>query len=139
MGSLLRTKYYNAEGEASLRGISTLEGSISKFERNLKKNLGAWEYAIIYHNGEKLHYYHNSTGVLKLDLEQYKKQLNKSRINLYLVPTQEYKNRTGQHRFKPVYGASIQDMPNYCNDDVLKVIAYLDNKVIRTYQDGKFL
>lgn len=139
MPTLIRIKYDNAREEASLRGISTLEGSITKFEANLKKNLGAWEYAIIYHKGNKFHYYHHSTGVEKLDYEQYKKQINKTRINLYIVPTQEYKDRTGQQRFKPVYGAKIADMPNYYNDDVLKVLAYLNNRVIRTYQDGKFL
>lgn len=138
MGSLLKIKYDNAEGEASLRGSATLWGSIRNFEKNLRKNQGTWEYAVFYHNGKKEHYYHHSTGIERLNVKEYNQQLNKTRINIYIVPTQEYKDRTGQQRFKPVYGAKIEDMPNYYNDDVLKVIAYLNNKPIRTYQDGKF-
>ena len=139
MGLLLRTKYYNNSNEIPLRGSATKEGSIRNFKKNLKKNLGTWEYAIIYHDGVKIQYYHESTGVNPIDRKTYIEQLNKTRINLYIVPTQDYKDRTGQQRFKPVYGAAIEEMPNYDNDDVLKVIAYLDNKKIKTYQDGKFL
>ena len=139
MKMLIRIKFHNNPDEIPLRGAATYDGSISNFKKNLKKNLGAWEYAIIYQDGVKIQYYHESMGVQAIDKEKYIEQINKTRINLYIVPTQDYKDRTGQQRFKPVYGATIEDMPNYYNSDTLKIQAYLNNKVIKTYQDGKFL
>jgi hypothetical protein len=139
MGILLKIKFYNNQDQIPLRGAKTFDGSIHNFEKNLNKNIGAWEYAIVYQDGQIVHYYHESTGVVPIDKKMYIEQLKETRINLYIVPTQEYKNRTGQQRLPPVYGAKIEDMPNHYNDDVLKVIAYLNNKAIKTYQDGKFL
>lgn len=136
---LIRIKYHNNTDEIPLRGAATHDGSIYNFEKNLKKNLGAWEYAIVYQDGVKIRYYHESMGVVAIDKKKYTEQINKTRVNLYLVPTQNYKDRTGQQRFKPVYGATIEEMPNYYTSDVLKVMAYLNNKVVKTYQDGRFL
>lgn len=139
MTFLLVTKYNNNEGKARLRGISTFDGSVTNFEKNLEKNKGAWEYAFMCKDGQILHYYWHSSHLERLDNKKYIKQLNATRVNLYIVYTYAYKERTGNKKGDTIFDSSIEEMPNYYNADVSKVMAYLDNKLISTYQHGQYL
>lgn len=139
MGVLLKIKFYNNSDQIPFRGAKTFGGSINNFEKLLKKHQGRWDYAIVYQDGAISHYYHHSTGVNSIDKETYAQQLKETRVNLYIIPTQAYKHRTGIDRGKTICGASIEDMPQYDTADTLKIQAYVNNKLVATYQNGQYL
>lgn len=138
---LLRIKYFDNEEVKPMKGAKkTLESCLISYEKHLDKNSGAWAWAIAYDQGTIYCYYHYSTGTQQLDDKGYKKALKDSSYNLYLVYSYEHKLKTGNHKGQTIRNASISEMPKYSNiPGVEKVEAYKGSKLIKTYQDGRFL
>ena len=108
-----------------------------KYEILLKKTLNAWEWAVIYGHGVNapiLHYYHHTTGLNQLNLEQYQRALNSEKVNLYIVFTSQEKKRRGNDSGETVYNSTINAMASYFTKGVAKVMAYKNNKLVETYK-----
>lgn len=133
----LIVKYKNNNNTNPFKNRGDQEARLKKFEQMLDKNVGLWEYALFYRNGQLLHYYHPATGTERLSKQQYLEQLHKSNVNLYIVFKISYRLATGSDQGKTIPNSSIDQMPHYYNKNVLKIIAYQNNKPIATYQAGK--
>lgn len=138
-GILLQIKFFDNENFKPFRGSKTLEQSLKSFKVFLKKCTDRWEYAIVYQNGSLYCYFHKNKGTDELDKQQYVKELKESQINLYIVYKLDYKLRTGNHSGTTVQNASMDDVKGLYNNDVEKILVYQNDKVISTYQDGRFI
>lgn len=138
-GILLRVKFFDNQEEKPFRGSKTLEQSLKNFKIFLKKCADKWEYAVVYKDGSIHCYFHKNKGIQELDKQQYTNELKESQINLYLVYKLEHKLRTGNHNGKSIFNSSIEDVKGLFTNEVEKILVYQNNKVISTYQDGKFI
>jgi len=138
---LLRIKYFDNSEVKPMKGAKkTLEGCLKCYEKHLAKNSGAWAWAVAYYQESLYCYYHYSTGTQQLDKKGYAKALKDSSCNLYLVYSYEHKTKTGNYKGKTIPDASISDMPKYSNyPGVEKVEAYKGSKLIKTYQNGRWI
>lgn len=139
MATLLKVKFYDKPESNAFKGTKTLENSLRNFKKFLQKCSQKWEYATIHHNGNLIHYLHANKGVDLLTKEEYLKELDDDRINLYIVPTYAHKMATGSHSATTIKNASMQDVPNYFNHSVQKILVYQNNRIIATYENGKYL
>lgn len=118
--------------------ISDFGKDLKKIERYLASVEGKWSWAVLKQvkTGNIYHYYHPKTGLQRLDLKDYKKQLTS--YSLYIIPTQQYKNRHGSQKgiSKRVY--DLNEVTKYWNKDVLRIDIYQEKKLINRYQ-GRFL
>lgn len=138
-GILLRVKFFDNQEQKPFYGSRTIEQSLKSFKVFLKKCQDKWEYAVAYQNGSIHCYFHKNKGTDELDKEQYFKEIQESRINLYIVYKLEYKLRTGNHSGTTVLNSSIDDVKALYTNDVEKILVYQNNRVISIYKDGKFI
>lgn len=138
-GILLRVKFFDNQEEKPFYGSKTIERSLKSFKVFLKKCQDKWEYAVVYKDGSIHCYFHKNKDIQELDKQQYTNELKESQINLYLVYKLEHKLRTGNHQGKSIFNSSIEDVKSLFTNEVEKILVYQNNKVISTYQDGKFI
>ncbi|WP_299368358.1 hypothetical protein [Winogradskyella sp.] len=131
MPSLLRIKFSDQIKANAFKGGKTLEASMKNFNRLLKKP--NWDWAVVHHNGEKVHYFHSSKGAAPLTKEEFAACYT----SIYVVFTYEAKKRKGSDKGESHYGVQVQDIPNYLTDEVEKIIVYQNGKVIDTITQAK--
>lgn len=130
---LLRIQYNNNPKTNAFKGGPN---HLKKYERELKKHLGAWKWATIYAHGKGagiLYYYHHTTGMDRLNKKQYQAAINSEQINLYIVYTPEEKKRRGTEQGQSIPNKSLAQMRSYYTKGVAKVMAFRNNKLIETY------
>ncbi len=124
--NLLRVKFQDSEEMKRFKNVAA--NRLAKILENRGAN--NWQRAILYEDGQPKEYYHQSKGLQALTHKQFLIAINESRINLYIIYTHEYKQRINNSRGRSIKDATIEEMPTYWSNDVLKIQAYHGKKVV---------
>jgi hypothetical protein len=114
------------------RGVSRLERVFLQ-----QKN---FEWAVLYDNKTRkiIAYYHPTTGTEQLDKEKYYKALGKASIKLYLIYNSAYKLRTGRTKGLSMPIESLEDVAQYWNQDIERIMVYQNGKHTHNFIKGQF-
>lgn len=141
--AFLQVKFKNRQDLKAFY-INDLNESLRRIEINiLFKNEGKWDWAVIRMSLSKqiYHYYHPSSGKVRLTRDQYIRKIQKDTFDIYVIPTKEWKHRTGNQKGISYKGLKdLEEVKQYFNKDVLKILVYnKDGKVINEFDGHKFL
>ena len=99
-----------------------------------------FEWAVLYDNktGKILAYYHPTTGTEQLDKTRYYKALGRSSLKLYLIYTAAYRRRTGRTKGLSISIDSIEEVAQYWNQDVERIMVYQNGQHTHNFIKGQF-
>lgn len=135
--------FYSIDLDRTTQGNLNQERGIHKLEqRVLKKYLSSFDFAILYNksNNEILHYYHHSKGIQQLDKAEYAKLVagdSKTLFNLYLVPGRSLRT-SGNIKGQSIFGVAKEDVAQYWNVDLAKILLYRGKKLVYEFVNGVF-
>jgi hypothetical protein len=112
---------------------------INRLERVFVKGK-SFEWAALYNNKDHkvIAYYHPKTQDQQLDKDEYLKVLNKVKLKLYIIYTAAYKLKTGRKKGLTMSIESLDDVAQYSNQDVERIMIYQNGKHTQNFIKGQF-
>ena len=112
---------------------------VNRLERVFLKGKG-FEWAVLYDNrNNKIQaYYHPKKQDEQLDKEEFLKLLGKVKLKLYIIYSAAYKLKTGRKKGLTMPIEQLDEIPQYWNKDVERIMVYQNGKHTQNFIKGQF-
>lgn len=112
---------------------------IDRLERVFIKGK-AFEWAVLYDNktNQIQAYYHPKAQDQQLSKSEFQVLLGKVKLKLYIIYTKDYKLKTGRKKGLTMPIQEVNEIPQYWNQDVERIMVYQNGKHTQNFIKGQF-